>query len=199
MRYQALVHRFPYGTVEMSNGLTLAGGVNFGGQVGSSPIDFSKHIALYGASYGISITGSRLNYVADPAAIHAFMHGSVSTMTLASSGLTLNGALSASGGVKLGELSPTIKCKVVEGTLSATAGATTNIAHGLASADVIIGVTAAVQFSTSPSKWVAPNTFFSDSQFAFLWDGTNLSVSVHATASAVVLGKKVRFTILYTA
>lgn len=38
-------------------------GVSFGSVVGSSATDLSKHIAMYGSTYGFSVTGNTINYV----------------------------------------------------------------------------------------------------------------------------------------
>lgn len=43
---------------------TFSNGINFGSAVAASATDLSRHIALYGSNYGLSVTsGSQLNYV----------------------------------------------------------------------------------------------------------------------------------------
>lgn len=52
------------GNYALLSGAAFGGGISFGSVVASSSTDFSKHIALYGSSYGFCITGNTLNLVA---------------------------------------------------------------------------------------------------------------------------------------
>ena len=40
-----------------------AGGINFGSQLAAGATDLSKHIALYGTNYGLSITAASINFI----------------------------------------------------------------------------------------------------------------------------------------
>jgi hypothetical protein len=61
----------------------FANGATFGAVTGADALDLSRHIDLYGGSYGLSITGGTLNLVAEGAAM----------MQVTGSGATVNGAL----------------------------------------------------------------------------------------------------------
>lgn len=67
---------------------THTGGVSLGSTVVASPTDLSKHVALYGTSYGVSVTTNTINVVTD---------GGVAA-TFSSTGFTSNGAVSDAGG-----------------------------------------------------------------------------------------------------
>lgn len=54
------------------NVILTTSALSFGSRVASSPADLNKHIRLYSNTYGFSITGGRLNYVAPEDAKHAF-------------------------------------------------------------------------------------------------------------------------------
>lgn len=65
------------GYVDTANGLkvtktgdSMSGALTFGSSVASSRQDLSKHIALYGSTYGFSITGGSLNHICDAAGMH---------------------------------------------------------------------------------------------------------------------------------
>lgn len=109
-----------------------------------------------------------------------------------------NGPVEVSNGVKFGELSPTIKCKVVTGTISATAGAATTIAHGLPSGDAILGVMAAASWDPPNQGWVNPgySASMGNGEFGVIWNSTTISVRTTA-ASSSVLGRTVRLLVFY--
>jgi len=50
-------------------GGALSGGLSFGGAIAASPATLSRHIQLHTAGYGFSITGGRLNIVAELSAV----------------------------------------------------------------------------------------------------------------------------------
>lgn len=50
------------GSISAGTGATFGSGINFGSVTASSTSDLSKHIALWGSSYGFNVTGSSLNY-----------------------------------------------------------------------------------------------------------------------------------------
>lgn len=85
-------------------GITNVEGLNFGSRTAASPQDLSRHIALWGTSYGFSITGSQLNFVVPDSADFVWYNGSgtqrmrldnaTGMLTHAYSRLTSNGDIS---------------------------------------------------------------------------------------------------------
>lgn len=120
---------------------------------------------------------------------------SVPMLSVQQGAASIPGVLSAKGGVQLGELSPVLKVRVVSGTLSATAGDSTNAAHGLASGATILAVLTAVNLSNG--KWWMPNTV-TGPYFHVLWDDTYVTVYTTSSSSTSV-GRPFKTTILYTA
>lgn len=55
------------------SGGVMTGGLDFGTSVASSPTDLTRHIALYTAQYGFTVTASNLNYVSSHS--HSFYSG----------------------------------------------------------------------------------------------------------------------------
>jgi hypothetical protein len=68
--------------------------LSFGSRTGSSPTDLSKHIRLYGESYGFSITGSRLNYIVPEGARHDFYLGAAIDARIEPAGTALDSSFS---------------------------------------------------------------------------------------------------------
>lgn len=90
------------GTILTTTGNTnIASALGFGSGVASSPSDVSRHINLYGGTYGISITGNRLNYVANAGARHTFVVGGSDSVSIgapnASDTLLVPGSLRSTG------------------------------------------------------------------------------------------------------
>ena len=85
------VDRFnPAGAYLPLSGGTLSGGLGFGSAVAATPDTVSRHIALYGTSFGFSITGSRLNYVlTQPSNQHFFRVGGADKVAINSAGITM--------------------------------------------------------------------------------------------------------------
>ena len=79
---------------------TFSAGIGFGSQTGASNTDLSKHIALYGTTYGLSVTGSRLNIVAPTGSSVFFVNNGVDVGSVTSTGLNACavGATTASTG-----------------------------------------------------------------------------------------------------
>ena len=72
-------------------GGAVSGGVGFGSAVApGGNADLSRHIALWGTSYGLGITSNRLNYVSG--GNHVFVNGAADTMTVGSAGVTMAAA-----------------------------------------------------------------------------------------------------------
>ena len=66
-------------------------GVSFSSQLApGGTTDLSRHIALYGTSYGLNITSGRLNYVSGGS--HVFVAGATDKVTISSTGLTMAAA-----------------------------------------------------------------------------------------------------------
>lgn len=88
-------------TVNVSTGLfSMANGLSMGSSTGASSTDLSKHIALYGTSYGFSVTSSRLNYVAPNFARHYFVVNGIDAVSIKAA--NQSGTLSVAGGVWVG-------------------------------------------------------------------------------------------------
>ncbi|MDR2333764.1 MAG: hypothetical protein LBE61_09795 [Burkholderiaceae bacterium] len=105
------------------------------------------------------------------------------------------GVVEAYSGEKLGELSPTIKVKVITGTVSSTAG-NTDIAHGLPNAASIIGVMPAVTLATG-KVWLPNST--TPTWYFVNYDDSYVSVRTLAGSSDSVLNRPFKATIFYTA
>ena len=81
----------------------FSSGISFGSVIAATPQTFSNHIALYGTSYGFTITAGTINYVAGSGSPnHVFWGGAAGTTELARIGpggvLTLGTALAISEG-----------------------------------------------------------------------------------------------------
>ena len=71
-------------------GGSVSGGIDFGSAVApGGPADLSRHIALFGTTFGFSITSGRLNYVVPGANAHVFLAGAADKVTINASGLTM--------------------------------------------------------------------------------------------------------------
>jgi hypothetical protein len=73
-------------------GGTMSGGISFGGVVGASASDTSRHITLHTAGYGFGITAFRLNYNVPSTAYHAFLVAGVDVAYVQGNGLQMVGA-----------------------------------------------------------------------------------------------------------
>jgi len=62
-----------------------SGGVSFASSYAASATDLSKHIALYGTTYGLSVTENSQNYVS--VAAHSYYAGSTLTFSISASGV----------------------------------------------------------------------------------------------------------------
>lgn len=62
-------------------------GLGLGSSEAASTIDFSKHLALYGTTHGISVTAGRVNYVGSVAQV--FCAGSVDIVSITGTGLEM--------------------------------------------------------------------------------------------------------------
>jgi len=98
------------GVVGMSNGLSLSaaskltmanGGVVVGTGVASTPSDLSKALAIYGSTYGFSVTGGRLNHISGGA--HVFMTGTTELLTMATAAVDADVPLNANIGLFIGQ------------------------------------------------------------------------------------------------
>jgi hypothetical protein len=77
------------GILTLNGGLLLGANANvsFGSTLASSTTDLSKHIALWGTSYGFSVTGGRMNIVAGTA---VFVSGGTDVATITTTGIAAN-------------------------------------------------------------------------------------------------------------
>jgi hypothetical protein len=72
-------------------GDTMSGGLLFGSVAVASQTDLSRHISLWGNSYGLSVTNATLNYVVAANNTHAFVVGGVQVGTISNGGIDLVG------------------------------------------------------------------------------------------------------------
>jgi hypothetical protein len=75
------------GLTSFSQDVSFAGGVDFGSVLASSSIDLSKHIALFGTTYGLNITNSRLNIVTPSGGVATFWNAGTNVLAV---GATIN-------------------------------------------------------------------------------------------------------------
>lgn len=87
-------------------GGTLTGGLGFGSAVASAANNVSRHLALYGTTFGLSITSGTLNVVAN----------GVAELAVTGTGITIAGAASVGGSLNVGGAA------VIGGTLNAGNG-----------------------------------------------------------------------------
>jgi hypothetical protein len=72
-------------------GDTMSGGLLFGSSAVASQTDLSRHISLWGSSFGLSITANTINYVVPTSAVHAFVVGGVQVGSIINGGIALLG------------------------------------------------------------------------------------------------------------
>ncbi|MEJ5148936.1 hypothetical protein [Comamonas sp. MYb396] len=104
------------------------------------------------------------------------------------------GVQTFSSGAVLGELSPIVKCKVIDTTMTSSTAGVDLVAHGLVQAD-IQGVHGMV-LSTA-GHWVGMNSQYTDSQWVFAVSATHIRAAVTAASSSAVTGRAARFFIFY--
>lgn len=73
-------------------------GYSMGSRVAASPTTVTAHVALYGTTYGFSITGNALNYVVPASASHYFYVASTPRVGISATGLDVNGVVSDARG-----------------------------------------------------------------------------------------------------
>jgi hypothetical protein len=90
----------PFLITRSTGTVTISQGASFGSAAGASNTDLSKHIALYGTSFGFGITASRLNYVAPAGAAHGFIVNSADRFSVSDTQATVTVplAIGATGG-----------------------------------------------------------------------------------------------------
>lgn len=70
-------------------------GVDFGSAVAASASDLSRHLALWGTTYGFNVTSNTLNYVAPATSgIHSFNLGGTAKLTIADSEISVASGVS---------------------------------------------------------------------------------------------------------
>jgi Chaperone of endosialidase len=75
------------------NGVECPFGMSFGSAAQASATDLSRHIALYGTTFGFSITSGTLNYVVPASNFHKFYIGGVSTFEISNGNTHARGIL----------------------------------------------------------------------------------------------------------
>ena len=82
----------------MASGLTTINtGLGFNSQVGANNTDCSKHIALWGTTFGFNVTASALNYTVSTGNAHYFNIGGTNVLTIAGGAVSVAGTLNVSG------------------------------------------------------------------------------------------------------
>lgn len=87
------------GTQSISGTKTFTNGIKFGSQVGGTVSDLSKHLDLYGGTFGLAVSNGRLNAVVGGGALFAVTIGGTDYIAVSTSGLSVNGNVTASGSV----------------------------------------------------------------------------------------------------
>lgn len=91
------------GNYVLKTGDTMSGGLSFGSATAANDSDVTRHVALFGTTYGFGITSSRLNYNSGAGAGHYFRIGGTDAVevTTANTATTLvtNGAVRTLGTV----------------------------------------------------------------------------------------------------
>jgi hypothetical protein len=74
--------------------VTSMSGLGFGSAVAANVNDMSRHIALYGTTFGFNVTAARLNYnAANTSDSHYFRTGNVDRVQINNSGITMMGGM----------------------------------------------------------------------------------------------------------
>ena len=82
----------------MASGLTTINtGLSFNSQVGANNTDCSKHIALWGTTFGFNVTASALNYTVSTGSAHYFNINGTNALTVANGSTTVTGNLTVTG------------------------------------------------------------------------------------------------------
>jgi hypothetical protein len=64
------------------NGTQVTGGMNFGSTSGAGPSDLSNHIALFSNTYGIGVSGLRMNHVVPQTSSNVMVCGTTDVLTI---------------------------------------------------------------------------------------------------------------------
>jgi hypothetical protein len=75
------------GAITMPGPVTASGGLHLGSAFAASTTDLTKHVDLYGGTYGFDVTSGQLNYVAPASAAHVFTLGTTGVGYINSTGL----------------------------------------------------------------------------------------------------------------
>jgi phage gp45-like len=70
-------------------GGALSGGLSFGSAVAANANDVTRHIALYATTFGIGITGSRINYNVPATNSHFFRSGNADRVQITDAGINM--------------------------------------------------------------------------------------------------------------
>lgn len=131
-------------------GGTLTGGLGFGSTYASSPTDLSRHIALYGTTYGFSVTSNRLTYVSPSGSQQSFNVNGADILSISAGNVGVTGNL----GVNFGNYIQSGGTWVLQG--SSPTSTFTLTACPLLLQAVSMGIPAAPSDSNYPSTLYAP-------------------------------------------
>lgn len=88
--YARADHVHPSDTTRLAlTGGAMSGGLTFGSTAAGTPGDVSRHISLYGTTFGLSITASRINYVVPATNTHVFRSGAADRVAISDGGIVM--------------------------------------------------------------------------------------------------------------
>lgn len=157
-----------------STGMLASVGINFGAATSAGPTDVSRHIALWGTTYGFNITSNRLNYLVTGAgASHAFYNGATPILLIGPTLVSFAGGTSAYPALKRN--ATTLEVRLADDTgfapiAAVTAAPGTNTTQLATTAFV----TSAITSSTGAGAFTAGSVLFGGASGAIAQDNANL-------------------------
>jgi hypothetical protein len=114
------------GAITMPGPVTASGGLHLGSAFAASTTDLTKHIDLYGGTYGFDVTSGQLNYVAPASASHVFTLGTTGVGYINATGLNMPIGQQAVNAGAFGAIT------AVNLSISSTPTSGSDLAHGIA-------------------------------------------------------------------
>lgn len=177
----------------MTAGATLGSGVSFGSNLGASATDLSKHIALWGATFGFSVTSNTLNYVSSSA--HVWFASTTQVMSLSPAGnLTLLGSVGIDSGGTGATTAAAARTNLGLGNVDNTSDANKPVSTAQAAAIALKANLASPAFSGNPtaptqapgnSSTRLANTQYVDDAVGSITNGFNSANQVITLGSTV--------------
>ena len=140
-------------------GGALSGGLGFGSANASTPDNLARHLALYGTTYGLDVTANNLNYVAPSGAAHTLRVANTTVAQVNAAGLSVTGAVTASGTVTAAGVQSTGVTTMQAGSGANNALRLTPAASGSAPTLSVVGDTnVGININTAGSGVVTVNS-----------------------------------------